>query len=98
VSGANTLANSTVYTLQSTWNGANNSTTRYNGGANSMATGSSGTNGPRGFQLNALAGGSVGGHEIAEVCLYDSVLSVDDINMVGSYLASKWGTSWSTAT
>ncbi len=35
---------------------------------------------------------------IAEILGYSSALSLANINLVGAYLASKWGTTWTTAT
>ena len=36
--------------------------------------------------------------DICEVLVYDTNLSVADINLIGPYLATKWGITWTTAT
>lgn len=39
-----------------------------------------------------------GDYDIGELILYNSNISLTDVNSVGAYLASKWGFTWTTAT
>lgn len=39
-----------------------------------------------------------GDYDVGEMVFYGSALSLADINRVGPYLASRWGTTWTTAT
>ena len=51
-----------------------------------------------GTALGALTGGSnFAGLDFAECILYNSQLSLANVNLVGPYLGSKWGITWSTA-
>lgn len=50
-----------------------------------------------GFGGFPTTGGAFVGN-IAEAILYDNVLSVDEHNQVGQYLADKWGIPWSNMT
>lgn len=44
--------------------------------------------------LNGLRFGAKGGFNLGEYMLFNSVLSIDEINNVGSHLATKWGSVW----
>jgi hypothetical protein len=94
-----TVATGTSYVMQWTANGAS-SAGRINGGASALS-GNPGSTGWRGYCLGQYRPGDSGSEyagDIAEVIVYDSSLSLTDINRVGAYLAAKWGISWSTAT
>lgn len=47
--------------------------------------------------LGSLGGAGFWQGDIAEVVAYDSGLSLADIDRVGTYLAAKWGTTWTAA-
>lgn len=49
-----------------------------------------------GTQLR-VGGGDVSNWDMFEIIMYDSTLSVADINLVGQYFDAKWGVTWSTA-
>jgi len=42
-------------------------------------------------------GASFTAGDIAEVLVYNPLLSLTDMNLIGNYLASKWGVTWTTA-
>lgn len=44
--------------------------------------------------LNGLRFGGKGGFNLGEYMLFNNTLSVDEINSVGSHLATKWGSVW----
>ena len=44
--------------------------------------------------LNGLRFGGKGGFNLGEYMLFNSALSVDEIDSVGSHLATKWGSVW----
>jgi hypothetical protein len=44
--------------------------------------------------LNGLRFGGKGGFNLGEYMLFNSALSTDEINSVGSHLATKWGSVW----
>jgi hypothetical protein len=96
VAGAASDTNSHV--LCGVFNGAS-SNLRVDGGA-----GTSGAAGAQGVSTilrigceSGAASGFMDGR-IAEIIGYDSALSVANINLVGNYLGTKWGITWTTAT
>jgi hypothetical protein len=93
-----TVATGTPYVAQWTLNGASSSA-RVSGGAN-VISGNPGSGGWRGIGIGSYGGGvtDIFDGRIGEVVFYDSALSVSDINLVGNYLADKWGITWTTAT
>lgn len=57
----------------------------------------SGTSGLQGIDLcsNVAAGGSTFAEvDFAELIIYSGALSLANINLLGTYLATKWGTTW----
>lgn len=53
---------------------------------------------PSAFNLGGVAGVSWGDFDIAEALRYNVNMSLSDINLVGNYLAQKYGLTWTTAT
>ena len=96
---AGTLATSTAYALQWTVNGAS-SEIRVDGGADLTAA-NPGSGGYRGYALGSYQSSGSGdwwAGLIAEVLVYTGALSLANINAVGSYLGTRWGVTWTTAT
>jgi hypothetical protein len=83
--------------MAATFDGTN-SKWRVNGGAG--VTGSASTSGAGAITLGAFGSGATNflNGDIAEVIVYSTVLSLTDLNAVGTYLNSKYGTTWTTAT
>jgi hypothetical protein len=82
--------------IQTTYNGAS-SRIRTGGGAG--AGGNPGTHTLTGLTVgNRFEAPLNGADLIAELILYDSALSLADLNAVGDYLADKYALTWSTAT
>lgn len=48
--------------------------------------------------IGHLNGGQFLNGDIGEVLVFNSGLSVANINLIGNYLATKWGTTWTTVT
>lgn len=72
----------------------------YLGGGAAAATGDPGSNEISQLALGASSSGSdqkVTG-DVGEVLIYDTLLTLAQINTVGAYLNSKWGVTWTTAT
>jgi hypothetical protein len=61
------------------------------------ATGATTVTAHTGFVLGFIAGNVYGG-DIAEIVVYDSVLSTNSLNNVGSYMDTKWGLTWTPVT
>lgn len=90
-------ADTSAHVLAATYNGASSSL-RVAGGAGD--SGSAGTGGMTALTIG-IAGDQTnfpGNYDIAEVLIYNSALVLTDMNHIGSYLASKYGTTWTTAT
>ncbi len=86
--------------IQLTTNAAS-TTMRIGGGADTLSGLSPGTNGLDAVVLatDSIAGGSgFVSMDYDEVLVYNSALSVANMNAVGNYLAAKWGLTWTTAT
>lgn len=80
------------------WSGAS-SKQWANGGAG--VTGSPGAPQGTGIRLGAFGGGAPGGYanmDLGEFFVYNSALSLANINDMGSYLGTRWGITWATAT
>jgi hypothetical protein len=43
-----------------------------------------------------FAGSTFGDYDIGEVLICDSAIGIDDMNKVGTYLAARWGFTWTT--
>jgi hypothetical protein len=95
-SGGGSLSTSTTYVIQATLN-TTSSAVRVNGGTNLYSV-NPGSLGYRGYRLGRYStftdywNGSM-----CEIVVYDSALSLANINTVGQYLATKWGVTWSSA-
>lgn len=51
------------------------------------------------WSIGGYAGGTnLGQGDIGEVLVYDGRLSVANINLLGNYLGTRWGITWTTAT
>lgn len=64
-------------------------------------TGNPGAPQGTGVRLGAFGGGTAGGFgniDIGEFFVYNSALSLVDINLLGAYLGGRWGITWATAT
>lgn len=70
----------------------NNGTLGYTGSGSQNNTSQKVTVGSRGDSFTHLRG------DVAEIIIYNASLSNANANTVGSYLATKWGTSWATIT
>ena len=74
----------------------------FNGGSSKVwLDGGASTNGAAGaIALSELqqSNSAVTSADLYEILIYNTALSLTDINTVGSYLAARWGTTWSTAT
>jgi len=73
----------------------------YNGGvpgSTKVFTGTTGALPTQGLFLGTFRGSAASNFvgDMCEIVLYNRVLSIDEHNEVGEYLATKWGLSWTT--
>ena len=92
-----TVAAATWGTIVGYANGA--SSKMYLDGGTSLGTGNAGAAGWNNWHVGSYDGASQFWEgDIGEVLIYDSALSVADLNSIGEYLEAKWNITWTTAT
>lgn len=95
-----TATNTNIIVVRVAGTGTNQMNIRLNGGAGLTFS-------PDGVVASALLMNfgasadqsfSFGDYDLGESFIYDTALSLANINLAGPYLATKWGTTWTTAT
>ena len=87
-------ASTNVHVFGTLWSGAS-SALYIDGGTNAISSGAGGTHTLTGITLGTgYNQSSPGGMVLAEFIIYDALLTDAEMNDVGNYLATKYGTTW----